>query len=157
VMPAFILAAVIVAIAGAGTLRIILVIALLSWPQAARLMRGQVLKVKQYEYVDAVRCLGIPEWKILLREVIPNAVGPLIALTPLIAGQAILIEAALGFLGLSSPDVVTWGAMLNDGQQLLFEAWWLSVFPGAAILITVIAFNLIGDALNDVLSPRRSS
>lgn len=155
-MPSFILAAVIVALAGPGLVRVIVVIALLAWPQAARVMRGQVLQVKQLEYVDAVRCLGIPEWRLLLSEVIPNAIGPVIALAPLIVSQAILLEAALSFLGLSSPGLVSWGGMLSDGQRLLFQAWWLSVFPGLAILLTVIAFNLMGDALNDIWNPRRA-
>jgi len=155
VMPSFILAVVIVALAGPGLTRVVAVIALLSWPQTARLARGEVLRVRRLDFVDAVRCLGVPEWRILFAEVIPNAVGPVIALGMLIVGYAILLEASLGFLGLSSPDIVSWGRLLSTGQRFLFNALWLSVFPGLAIFATVLAFNLLGDALGDALNPRR--
>lgn len=157
VMPTFILAVAIIALAGPGLTRVIAVIALLSWPQTARLARGEVLRVGQLDFVAAVRSLGIPEWRILLGEVIPNAIGPVIALGMLIVGYAILLEASLGFLGLSSPAIVSWGRMLSVGQRYLFTAWWLSVFPGLAILATVLAFNLLGDALADVLRPQSAT
>jgi peptide/nickel transport system permease protein len=147
VMPSFILAAVIVALAGPGLTRVVGVIAILAWPQVARVMRGEVLRVRQLEFVDAVRCLGIREEAILLREVIPNAIAPVLAVGTLIVGQAILLEAALSFLGLSSADLISWGRMLNSGQRLLYNAPWLSIFPGAAIFLTVLAFNLVGDAV----------
>ncbi|CAN7671374.1 ABC transporter permease [Caballeronia sp. LjRoot34] len=154
VMPTFVLAAVIVAMAGPGTARVIAVIAILSWPQTARLMRGEVLRVKSLEYVDAARCLGIREGFILSREVVPNAITPVIAMGTLIIGQAILLEAALGFFGLTAPDTFSWGQVLNSGQHFFFQAWWLSVFPGAAIFITVLAFNVFGDAVNSAFNPR---
>ena len=154
VLPTFILAALIVALVGAGLDRVIAVIALLAWPQTARLMRAQVLRVKQLDFVDAARCLGINEWAIMLREVIPNAFAPVLATATLTIGDAILIEAGLSYLGLSDPTVVTWGRMLNSGQRFLFEAWWLSIFPGLAIFTTVLVFNVFGDVLNKVLNPR---
>jgi len=154
VVPSFILAAVIVALSGPGLTRIVAVIALLAWPQAARVMRGEVMRVKQLEFVEAVRCLGYKEGYILLREVIPNAVSPTLAIGTLIVGQAILLEAALSFFGLSNPDLVSWGRMLNSGQRFLFNAWWLSFFPGTAILITVLAFNLLGDSISRALNPK---
>ena len=154
VVPSFILAAVIVALSGPGLTRIVAVIALLAWPQVARIMRGEVMRVKTLEFVDAVRCLGIAERKILVREVIPNAIAPSLALGTLVIGQAILLEASLSFFGLSSPDIVSWGRMLNSGQRFLFNAWWLSVFPGLAIFATVLAFNLLGDAVGSALNPR---
>lgn len=154
VLPTFILAALIVALVGAGLDRVIAVIALLAWPQTARLMRAQVLRVKQLDFVDAARCLGIGEWTIMLREVIPNAFAPVLATATLTIGDAILIEAGLSYLGLSDPSVVTWGRMLNSGQRFLFEAWWLSIFPGLAIFLTVLVFNVLGDVLNKVLNPR---
>jgi peptide/nickel transport system permease protein len=157
VVPSFVLAAFILALSRPGLMQIVLVIALLAWPQTARIMRGEVLRVKRSEFVDAVRCMGESEWKILLLEVIPNAFAPVLAVGTLIVGQAILLEASLSFLGLSSPDVVSWGAMLHDGQRLLFNAWWLSVFPGLAILLTVLATNIFGDALGAALDPRRSA
>ena len=156
VMPTFILAVVIVALMGPGLMRVVAVIALLSWPQTARVARGEVLRVSQLDFVNGVRCLGVPEWRILVGEVMPNAVGPVLALGTLIVGYAILLEASLSFLGLSSPDIVTWGRILSVGQRFLFSAWWLSVFPGLAIFLTVLAFNLLGDALGDILNPRRA-
>jgi peptide/nickel transport system permease protein len=154
VVPTFILAAVIVALSGPGLPQIIAVIVLLSWPQTARLMRSEVLRIRRLEYVDAVRCLGVSEHHILLGEVVPNAIGPSLAVCTLIVGQAILLEASLAFFGLSSPDIVSWGQMLNNGQRFLFNAPWLSFFPGLAIFVTVLAFNLIGDAVSFALNPR---
>jgi peptide/nickel transport system permease protein len=148
---------VIVALAGPGLSHVVAVIALLSWPQTARVARGEVLRVSRLDFVDGLRCLGVPEWRILLAEVVPNAIGPVIALGTLIVGNAILLEASLSFLGLSSPDLVSWGRILSVGQRFLFQAWWLSVFPGLAIFLTVLAFNLLGDALGDVLNPRRAT
>ncbi|HEY4066104.1 MAG TPA: ABC transporter permease [Burkholderiaceae bacterium] len=156
VIPGFILAAVIVAMTGTGVTQIIVVVGLLSWPQVARVMRGEVLRVKKTEFVDAVRCLGISEREVLIGEVIPNALAPVVAVGTLIVGQAILLEASLSFLGLSSAELVSWGRMLNSGQRFLFNAWWLSLFPGAAIFATVLAFNLFGDAIGAVLNPRNS-
>jgi peptide/nickel transport system permease protein len=154
VIPSFILAAVIVALAGPGLTQIIVVVGMLAWPQVARVMRGEVIRVKQLEFVDAVRCLGIREHHVLLREVIPNAVAPVLAVGTLIVGQAILLEASLSFLGLGSVELVSWGRMLNSGQRFLFNAWWLSFFPGTAIFLTVLAFNVLGDAIGHVLNPR---
>jgi peptide/nickel transport system permease protein len=154
VLPSFVLAAVIVAMLGPGLTRVVAVIAVLAWPQVALVMRSEVLRVKQLEFVDAVRCLGHREIVILLREVIPNAIRSVLALSTLIVGQAILVEASLSFLGLSSPDIISWGRMLNSGQRYLFNAWWLSVLPGIAIFLTVLAFNLLGDAIDAALNPR---
>ena len=154
VVPSFILAAVIVALSGPGLSQVVAVISLLAWPQVARLMRGEVMRVKHLEFVDAVRCLGTQEITILTGEIVPNALAPALAAGSLIVGQAILLEAALSFFGLSSVDIVSWGRMLNSGQRFLFNAWWLSVFPGAAIFLTVLAFNLLGDALGSALNPR---
>jgi len=154
VMPNFILAAVVVAMAGPGILRVVAVIAILSWPQVARVMRGEVLRVKQLEYVDASRCLGMKESSILAFEVVPNAISPVIAVGTLIVGQAILLESALSFFGLTPPDVPSWGLMLSSGQRFFYQAWWLSVFPGLFILATVLAFNFLGDAIGKAFNPR---
>lgn len=156
VIPGFILAAVIVAMTGTGLAQIIAVVGLLAWPQVARVMRGEVMRVKQLEFVDAVRCLGVSERRVLIGEVIPNAVAPVLAVGTLIVGQAILLEASLSFLGLSSAELVSWGRMLNSGQRFLFNAWWLSFFPGTAIFVTVLAFNLFGDAVGSILNPRNA-
>jgi peptide/nickel transport system permease protein len=156
VMPTFVLAVVIVALLGTGLLRVILVIAALSWPATARVMRGEVLRVKQLEFVDAMRCLGYREVGILFREVIPNAIPAVIPLAALSVAGAILQESSLSFLGLSSPDTVSWGRLLHDSQNYLFEAWWMTAFPGAAIFATVLAFNVFGDAVGTILDPRRA-
>jgi len=154
VIPSFILAAVLVALSGPGLMRVVTVIALLAWPQVARVTRGEVLRVTHLDYVDAVRCLGYRESYILFAEVIPNAIAPALAVSTLIVGQAILLEASLAFFGLSSVDIVSWGRMLNSGQRFLFNAWWLSFFPGVAIFCTVLAFNLLGDAIGATLDPK---
>ncbi len=154
VMPSFVLAAVIVALWGPGMGKIVLVIALLSWPQTARMMRGEVLRIRSLDYVAAAQCLGMRPWEVLWREVVPNAIAPVITLGTLIVGQAILLEAGLAFFGLGSPDVASWGKMLNSGQRFFYQAWWLSVFPGVAIFVTVLAFNLAGDKLAEVFNPR---
>jgi peptide/nickel transport system permease protein len=154
VIPSFILAAVLVALSGPGLLRVVAVIALLAWPQVARVMRGEVLRVKHLDFVDAVRCLGFREGYVLFAEVIPNAIAPVLAVGTMIVGQAILLEASLAFFGLSDVDIVSWGRMLNSGQRFLFNAWWLSFFPGVAIFCTVLAFNLLGDAIGATLDPK---
>lgn len=154
VMPSFVLAAVIVALWGPGMTKIVLVIAILSWPQTARMMRGEVLRIKSLDYVNAAHCLGMKPSTILWREVVPNAIAPVITVGTLIVGQAILLEAGLAFFGLGSPDVASWGKMLNSGQRFFYQAWWLSVFPGLAIFVTVLAFNLAGDKLAEIFNPR---
>jgi len=154
VVPSFILAAVIVALSGPGLPQVVAVISLLGWPQVARLMRAEVMRIKHLEFVDAVRCLGARETRILMGEIVPNALAPALAAGTLIVGHAILLEAGLSFFGLSSADIISWGRMLNSGQRFLFNAWWLSVFPGSAIFLTVLAFNLLGDALGSALNPR---
>lgn len=153
VIPAFILAAVLAALSGPSAWQVIAVIAALSWPQPARVMRGEVIRLRQHDYVQAVRCLGVSEGRILLGEILPNALAPVLAVGAIIVGTAILLEASLAFLGLGNPDVVSWGRMLNAGQRHLFQAWWLSVFPGLTIVITVLSFNLGGDALAAALDP----
>jgi peptide/nickel transport system permease protein len=155
VIPGFILAVVIVTFVGPGPTRVVAVIALLAWPQTARVARGEVLRLAHAEFVDALRCIGLAEWRILFGEVIPNALGPVIAVGTLIVGYAILLESSLSFLGLYDPNVMSWGRMLSAGQQFLFTAWWMSVFPGLAILLTVLSLNLLGDTLSDALDPRR--
>lgn len=157
IMPSFILAVAVVTLFGPSLAGIVLVIAFLSWPQAARLARVEVLRVSQLDFVNAARCLGMSNRRILLAEIVPNAVGPVIALSTLVVGNAILLETSLSFLGLLGGDVISWGTILNIGQHFLFTAWWLSIFPGTAILVTVVAFNLLGDTLTDLLNPRTAA
>ncbi|OZI20306.1 hypothetical protein CAL26_22505 [Bordetella genomosp. 9] len=157
VMPKFVLAAVVVAMAGPGLAHVILVIAVLSWPQPARLVRGEVMRIKGLEYVQAAICLGESRLRILWREVLPNAVAPVLALGTLVIGQAILLEAGLSFFGLTTPETPSWGGMLNVGQRFFHQAWWLSVFPGAAIVATVLIFNILGDSVSAAFNPRGGS
>lgn len=153
-MPTFVLAALIVALLGPGESRVILVIALLSWPQTARLMRSEVLRVKQLDFVKAARCLGKPEVRILFSDIVPNCLAPVIAIGTLTIAQAILLEASLSFFGLTNPDAMSWGRLLTSGQRYIFQAWWLSLFPGFAIFLTVLSFNVFGDALRHAFDPK---
>ncbi len=155
VMPTVIIGVAIVALVGAGLVNIIIVIAVLSWARTARVMRAEVLRVKELPYVDAVRCLGYDELILLLREVVPNALPAIIPLISLGVAEAILQESSISFLGLGSPDMVSWGLLLNDGLKNLLRAWWMTIFPGAAVFMTVLAFNILGDAVGALLNPRR--
>lgn len=134
----------------------IVVIGVASWPGAARLVRGQFLALKNQEFVTAARAIGASPWRIMLRHLFPNSLAIIIVETTLWLSYAILLEASLSYLGLGVQiPTPSWGNMLRDGQsELLFGAWWLTLFPGLAIFITVLAFNLMGDGLRDALDPR---
>jgi len=131
-------------------------IAITWWPWYARLIRGQAASVAGRPYVEACRALGIPRWRILLRHVLPNSVTPLIVQVSLDAGGVILTTSALSFLGLGAQDPVPeWGLMVAEGENYFTTQWWLVTYPGLAILLTALAFNLLGDGLRDMLDPRR--
>jgi peptide/nickel transport system permease protein len=153
-LPRFVVALIVIAVFGASLAKMILVIALLSWPQLARVVRATVSSLRQSQFVDAARVAGMGHGAIILREILPNVAAPIIVLGSLDIASAILIEASLSFFGLGEPNLVSWGGMLNDAQQYLRSAWWMSAFAGLAIALTVWAFNLLGDALNDALNPR---
>ena len=153
-LPRFVLALIVIALFGASVTKMILVIAVLSWPQIARVVRATVASLKQSQFVDAARVGGMGHGAIIFREILPNVAAPIVVLGSLDIASAILIEASLSFFGLGDPNAVSWGAMLNDAQQYLRTAWWMSAFPGLAIALTVLSFNLVGDALNDALNPR---
>lgn len=125
------------------------------WPSYARLMRGQVASVRQLPYVASAVVLGAPTRRILLRHVVPNAAGPMIVLATMDVGFVILASAGLGFLGLGArPPTPEWGVMTSDGLGFLLDAWWYSLFPGLAIAVVVLAFTILGDAVQDRLAPR---
>ena len=138
-----------------GLLVVIFVIAFVNWTYIARIVRGQVLSLREKEFVDAARSLGASNGRIIFKEILPNLVAPIIVYATLIIPQNILFEAALSFLGVGvQPPTASWGAMLADATDSYSTAWWYMVFPGAALLITVLAFNLVGDGLQDALHPR---
>jgi ABC-type dipeptide/oligopeptide/nickel transport system permease subunit len=136
---------------------VIFVIAFVNWTYIARIIRGQVLTLREKEFVEAARSLGASHTRILFRELLPNLVAPIIVYSTLVIPQNILFEAALSFLGVGvQPPDASWGAMIADATEIFDTAWWYMVFPGAALLLTVLAFNLLGDGLQDALDPRSS-
>ena len=157
VMPAFLLALVIVAIIGSNVWLIIFAITITIWPQTARLMRAQFLALREREFVLSARALGFPHTHIICKEILPNALAPVIVQGSLDIGHAILIEAGLAFLGLGDPNIQSWGEMLQRSQIYLSSAWWMSIFPGLAIFLVVLAVNFIGDGLNEALDPKSAS
>lgn len=153
-IPSFALAIVIVAILQPSLSGIVLAISIVSWPPVARLVRGEFLSLRSREYVQAAILSGLSPMKIIFRQILPNAISPIIVLASLMVASAILLESALSFLGLGDPNVMSWGYMIGAGRTVLRQAWWICVFPGLAILFTVLALNLIGEGLNDALNPR---
>lgn len=138
-----------------GIFVIVAILGLTLWPATARLVRGEVLSLREREFVEAARALGYSRRRIVLKHLIPNALGPVIVAATLGIGNTIVLEAGLSFLGLGvQPPTPSWGTMVADGRSDLLGAWWLSTFPGLAIVFTVLAFNLVGDGLRDALDPR---
>jgi peptide/nickel transport system permease protein len=138
-----------------GLTVVIFVITFVNWTYIARIIRGQVLSMREKEFVEAARSLGASNWRIIFREVLPNLVAPIIVYSTLIIPLNILFEAALSFLGVGvQPPNASWGAMIADATDIFDTAWWYMVFPGAALLLTVLAFNLLGDGLQDALNPK---
>jgi ABC-type dipeptide/oligopeptide/nickel transport system permease subunit len=141
-----------------GLVVVIFVIAFVNWTYIARIVRGQVLSLREKEFVEASRSLGASNSRIIFKEILPNLVAPIIVYASLIIPQNILFEAALSVLGAGvQPPTASWGAMLADATNSYSTAWWYMVFPGAALLITVLAFNLVGDGLQDALHPKSAS
>lgn len=154
-IPSMFLMIVVVALFGASLRNTILVIAFVQWTGIARIVRANALAVKGREYVEAALALGSSRWRIILRHVLPNVAAPIIVWCSLFLGRAILLEAGLSYLGLGAqPPMPSWGNMVADGQRYLRAAWWQSTFPGVAILLTVLAFNLVGDGIRDALDPK---
>jgi ABC-type dipeptide/oligopeptide/nickel transport system permease subunit len=138
-----------------GISTIVVIIAISFWPIIARIVRGQVLSLREKEFVEAARSLGASDRRIIFREIFPSLVAPLIVYSSLLIPQAILLEAALSFLGVGiRPPTASWGQMIADASPIFTTAWWYMTFPGVALLLTVLAFNLVGDGLQDALNPR---
>src|SRR5215470_14400067 len=155
-VPRFFLAVVVIALFGAGTDRLILVLGLTSWPAIARVVRAQTLSLARREFVDAARALGATDTRVLLRHVLPGALPAALVVISTNAAGVILLEAGLSFIGLGDPQRMSWGYLANNAQPFLRVAWWLALFPGVAIALAVLGLNLLGDALNDLLDPRAS-
>lgn len=153
VLPRFFLALVVVALFGADLRNLILVLALSSWGIVARVARAGVLAAKEQEYVLAARALGGGAARVLVRHVIPNVLAPVIAYAALQVGNAILVEASLAFLGFGDPNRMSWGYLLNNAQAFVRRAWWLSLYPGLAIVVAVLAVNLLADGLRQRRAP----
>jgi peptide/nickel transport system permease protein len=149
ILPTFILILIVVAVFGAHIATVILIIGLTSWPQTARVARAEFLTLRQREFVLAARSAGVSDPRIVTAHVLPNALPPIAVTATLRAGTGILTEASLGFLGASDPNVISWGQLLLGAVQLMREAWWTVLFPGAAISLTILALNILGDALAD--------
>lgn len=153
--PGILLAIAIVAALGPGLVNVMIAVGIRGVPTFARLVRGQVLSVRGREYVEAARALGSADGRIIVKHVFPNIMASIIVLASLDIASSILSVAALNFLGLGAqPPIPDWGGMIDQGRQYLRTAWWVGVFPGLAILMTVLGFNLLGDALRDLLDPR---
>jgi peptide/nickel transport system permease protein len=154
--PGIVLALAVLSVFGQSLLNVILVIGLVIAPGASRVVRGTVLSVKHNTYIDAARAAGASSWRILLRHILPNVFAPILIIASVWLGNAIVIEAALSFLGLGTPPPTpTWGGMLSgEGRRSLETAPYLALFPGLAISIVVLAFNMFGDAVRDLLDPR---
>lgn len=155
-IPNFALAIVLVAIMQPSVTSIVLAIAIVSWPPVARLVRAEFMSLRNREYVEAARLVGQSNTTIILRQILPNTLSPIIVLASLMVATAILLESALSFLGLGDPNVMSWGYMIGAARTVIRQAWWLSFFPGVAILLTVLALNLVGEGLDDALNPKLS-
>ncbi|MBW1700041.1 MAG: ABC transporter permease [Deltaproteobacteria bacterium] len=154
VLPPLVLAMVIVGVFTPNFLTVIFAIAVVSWTGLARLTRAEFLKLKEREFVMAARAVGARNNRLIIRVILPNALPPLIIAVTLRIGITIIYEAALSFLGLTDPDIMTWGKMIGLSRDFFFEAWWTVTFPGLAILITALCIALIGDGLNDAFNPK---
>ncbi len=153
--PFTLLAIFMMAIFGGGMQMLIIVLAWSAWVNYARTMRGQVMSVKEMEYVNAARVLGVKQRNIMLKYILPNSLSPVIVVMTFTVASVILFEAQLSFLGLGvDPAIPTWGSILADGRSYIERAWWITTFPGVAIFVTVMGINLFGDWLRDYLDPR---
>ena len=153
--PAIVLALAIVTAFGSSINNVIFALAIIFAPSAARTIRAQALSIKEMDYIMAARAVGGGDWRIILRHMAPNVAATYIVLCTIFLGEAIVIEASLSFLGVGvPPDVPSWGGMLSGAARNVGLAWWLGVFPGLAIAIVVLAFNLLGDSLRDLFDPR---
>jgi len=156
-IPFFLFAILLVAVLGASIRSVIFAIAVVSWPPMARLVRGEFMAMRNREFVQACVSLGMGHARIIVVHILPNTLSSIIVTGSLMVATAILIESGLSFLGLSDANTMSWGFIIGSGRTVLRTAWWICAAPGLAILLTVMAINLVGDGLNDALNPRLRS
>jgi peptide/nickel transport system permease protein len=153
--PSLLLAIAIVASLGPSLINALIAIALPWWPWYTRLMRSQVISVKEMQFIESARAIGASRWRIMFRHILPNCLSPIIVNATVDMGYVILAIASLGFLGLGTqPPAADWGVMVSDGREFFMKQWWISTFSGAAIFLTVLAFNLTGDGIREALDPK---
>ncbi|MFN8526544.1 MAG: ABC transporter permease [Chloroflexota bacterium] len=153
--PGLLFAIVVMAVIGPSIFNVFVALGLVNWPAVCRLVRGEVLSLKEREFVLAARTIGAPSLRTMVRHILPNCAGPIIVVATLGIANAILAEASLSFLGLGvQPPTPSWGSMLAQGRDYIHQAWWITTFPGAAIFVTILGLNLLGDGLRDALDPR---
>jgi peptide/nickel transport system permease protein len=153
-LPNFLLLLILVSVFGSAITTVTLAIGLVSWPATARLTRAEVMSFRSREFVQACRTLGMGDGRIIFREILPNALPPVIVYAGVVMATSILLESALAFLNLSDPNVASWGNLIGAGKGVLRAQWYVSAIPGVAILATVLAVSLVGQGLNDALNPR---
>ncbi len=149
VIPRFFAAIIVIALFGPGLDRLVLVLSLTSWAHLARVVRSEILSLRQRDFVEAARADGASHARIMFRELLPNALPAAMVYVGLIVAQLLLIEASLGFLGLGDPNAISWGYLASEAQRFMRVAWWLAVFPGLSIVVAVLGLNLLGDAVAD--------
>ncbi|MCJ8308150.1 MAG: ABC transporter permease [Rhizobiaceae bacterium] len=154
VLPTLLFSMVIVALFGATLPMITLAIGLVSWPAVARITRSEFLRIRELEYVMAARACGVSNGKLIFKVILPNALPPIIVQAALMVGSAILFEAGLSFLGLTDPNIVSWGQIIGSNREYILDASYTVTVPGLAIFVTVLAISLVGDGLNDALNPK---
>ncbi|MCC7427401.1 MAG: ABC transporter permease [Alphaproteobacteria bacterium] len=153
-IPSFLLILVLVAIFSPSAVNIVIAISVSTWPPVARLVRAEFLSLREREFVQACIVLGMSRPRIILTQVLPNSLAPVVVISSVMVASAILNEASLAFLGLGDPNIMSWGTMISIGRNSLRTAWYMVAIPGIAIIITVMALNLVGEGLNDALNPR---
>jgi peptide/nickel transport system permease protein len=152
-VPSFVLAVVLVALFKPSVATVVFAIGIVSWPPTARLVRSQFLQLREREFVLAGRTAGMSHARLILTQILPNALPPVVVVSTLAVAHAIQTEAALAFLGLGDPNVMSWGTIIGSGREQVTDAWYICGLPGLAIVVTVLAFNLLGEGLNDAMNP----
>lgn len=153
-IPSFLSALTIVGIIGPSLPTIIAAIAIVSWPMIARLVRAEFLRLRTYDFVQSCKIIGMSDIRIIFGQILPNCMAPIIVSASVLVATSIIVEASLSFLKLGDPNIMSWGTILGNGRAGLRTAWYITAIPAGALVLTVLALNLIGDALNDVLNPR---